>query len=113
MAEARGSDRSARSLLRDTIDHSKAYVAAEREALTLRAKLTAAVAKHAAVYGVVAVVMGLFGFGWLLAAVARGLGEVVHPAWAALIVAVALLLIAYLCVRLATGALKALPKGSS
>ena len=95
------------------IAHSKAYLSAETDALTLRVKLTAVVARNAAVFGGAAGVLALFGFGWLLVALVDGLSELMHPAWAALIVAVALLLLAFACVRLATGALRGLPGGSS
>ncbi len=109
----RPDDVSVRRLVRETVAHSKAYLSAEKEALTLRAKLTVVVARNAAVFGMAAGVLALFGFGWMLVAAAEGLSELVHPAWAALIVAVALMLTALLCVRLATGALRGLPKGSS
>lgn len=106
-------EESIRQLLSETVDHSKAYIAAEKEALTLRAKLTLAVAKHAAIFGIVAGVLALFGFGWLLSAIVAALSIIMHPALAALLVAVMLLLLAYLCSRRATAGLADLPGSSS
>ena len=106
-------EESIRRLFSDTVQHSKAYVAAEKEALTLRAKLTLAIAKHAVLFGVVAAVLALFGFGWLLAAAVAALSIVMHPALAALLVAIVLLVLAYLCLRRATAGLADLPGGSS
>ena len=104
---------SIRRLFNETVDHSKAYISAEKDSLTLRAKLTLAVAKHAVVLGTVAGVLALFGFGWLLSAAVAGLSIVMHPALAALSVAVVLLVLAYVFLKRATSGLSDLPGGSS
>lgn len=107
-AVRRPEHRSSRALFGESVAHAKGYVAAEKEAITLRVKLTASVAKTVAVFGVVAVVLALFGLGWLLVAGVGALAHLVGYAWAALIVALVLLLAAYLCVRKAARALSIL-----
>lgn len=104
----RPEDRSSRALFGETVKHAKGYLAAEKEAITLRVKLTATVAKTAAVFGVVAAVLALFGLGWLLVAAVGALAHLVGHTWASLIVALVLLLAAYLCVRKAASAVSTL-----
>lgn len=106
-------EESVRRLFSETVGHSKAYIAAEKDALTLRVKLTVAIAKHAVTFGVVAGVLALFGFGWLLSSAVAALSIVMHPALAALLVAVVLLVLAFVCLKLATSRLSDLPGGSA
>ena len=92
-------------LLGEAVEHTKGYFAAEKEAITLRVRLTATIVRNAAVFGVVAAVLALFGVGWLLVAAVGALAHVIGHTFAALAVGLVLLLSAYLCVRRATGAL--------
>lgn len=107
-----GDDESIRSLFGDTLQHSKAYLGAEKEALTLRARITAALIKTAAVFGALAGVLALFGLGWLLAAAVGALALLIGDVLAAMVVGLVLLLAAYLCVRQVKSALSRIPGGS-
>ncbi len=104
---------SIRNLFADTIGLSKAYIAAEKAALTLRARLTAAVLASALALGVTAAVLALFGFGWLLVGLALLLAEVIGSVGAAFVVALVLLALASACALLARRALSRLPRTSS
>lgn len=106
----RPDDRSARSLFSESIEHTKGYLAAEKEAITLRVRLTATVAKTAAIFGAVAAILALFGIGWLLVAVVGALAHLVGYIWAALIVGLTLLIVAFLCVQRVSSAVKSLPE---
>lgn len=104
---------SIRSLFGDTVQHSKAYLVAEREALTLRVRVTAALLKTAVTFGAVAAVLALFGLGWLLVAAVAALAILIGHVLAALVVGLLLLAAAYLCVRTVMGAVSRIPGGSS
>lgn len=101
-------NRSSRVLLGEAVEHAKGYVAAEKDALTLRLQLSVAIARNAAIFGIVAVVLALFGFGWLLVAVVGALAHVIGHTFAALAFGLVLLLAGYFCVRRVTGALSSL-----
>lgn len=108
-----GEGGSIRDLFSDTVQHSKAFIAAERAALTLRARLTATIVASAAAFGVAAAVLGLFAFGWLLVGLSRLLAEAIGPIGAAFVVSLVLLGLAFVCVLLARRALARLPRLSS
>ena len=104
---------SIRALFSATVDHSKAYLSAEKQALTLRAQLTLAAFKMAAVFGLLAAVLGLFALGWLLVTIAAALAVLIGAPLAALVVTLLLLVGASVCAWLAVRALKRIPKGSA
>ena len=105
----RPEDRSSRALFGETVDHVKGYLAAEKQAVTLRVKLTVAAAKSLVLFGTVAAVGALFGIGWLLVAAVGALSHLVGHTIAAAIIGAVLLLAAYLSLRRAMGALNDLP----
>lgn len=96
-----------------TVDHTKAYLGAEKTALTLRAKLTAKAVGFAVAFGVAALVLVLFAFGWLLVGLALLLAEAIGAIGAALVVGVVLLIVAAVCGLLAKRALSAIPRSGS
>lgn len=108
-----GNDGSIRDLFSETVHHSKAYIAAERTALTLRARLTAKVLTLALAFGSAAAILALFGFGWLLVGLALLLAEAIGAIGAAFVVSLILLGLAFVCVLLARRALARLPRTSS
>lgn len=109
----RSDDESIRELFGDTVQHSRSYIAAQKEALTLRARITAALIKTAVAFGSVAGVLALFGFGWVLAAAVGALALLIGDVLAALVVGLLLLLAAFLCVRRAMSALSRIPGTSA
>lgn len=109
----RSDDESIRELFGDTVEHSRNYIAAQKDALTLRARITAAIVKTAVAFGSIAIVLALFGLSWVLAAAVGALALLIGYVLAALAVGLLLLLAAFLCVRRVMSTLSRLPGTSS
>ena len=75
----------------------------------MRIRLTARVLTVVVALGVVAAILALFAFGWLLVGLALLLAQVIGPIGAAFVIGVILAIIAVLCVVLARRALTRLP----